>query len=172
MWPPAMSRSATPSWASRLSGSSAASRRRASASGPEKACRRVHEFHLSQAGLGLRVGGHLVQGLPVGGGRGRVVAGLDRVERRLVQRRQRRRLRFRATGPAGADPSGHAVGGRDLEKFVEQAAYLLFVRAALEERHGLALDDRDGGRHGLHLESLGKFRNTSMSAAPRTSRPS
>ena len=126
--------------------------------GPGEGLQAIHQFHLRQAGLGLRVGGHLVQGLPVGGGRGRVVAGLDRIERRLVQRRQRRRLRFRATRAAGADPSGHAVGGRDLEKFIEQAAYLLFVRAALEERHGLALDHRDGGRHGLHLERLGKFR--------------
>ena len=158
MWPPAMSRSATPSWASRLSGSSAASRRRASCLGPGEGLQAIHQFHLRQPGLGLGVGGHLVQGLPVGGGRGRVVAGLDRIERRLVQRRQRRRLRFRATRAAGADPPGHAVGGRDLEKFIEQAAYLLFVRAALEERHGLALDHRDGGRHGLHLEGLGKFR--------------
>ena len=118
----------------------------------------LHEFHLRQAGLGLRVGGHLVQGLPVGGGRCRVVAGFDRVERFLVQGRQRLGFRFPAAGRAGADLSAHAVGGRDLEEFVEQAAYLLLVRAALEERNGLALDHGDGRRHCLDLEGLGKLR--------------
>ncbi len=63
-----------------------------------------------------------------------------------------------APGPSVADPSGHAVGGGDLEQFVQQAADLRFLGAALEQGHRLALDEGHGGGNGLHLEGLGQLR--------------
>ena len=59
---------------------------------------------------------------------------------------------------AAADLARHAVGGGDREQFVQQAADLLLVRAALEERNRLALEHGDGGGNGLHLEGLRQLR--------------
>jgi len=114
------------------------------------------QLDLGQARAGEVVGGVLGQRLLVRRGCRRQVVALDRVERLLVQRGQRRldvvdRLgRRRVPGEHPGDPvrAGH------LEQLVQERAHLLLGHRALEQRHRLTLDDRDDHRDRLGLEHL------------------
>ncbi len=96
----------------------------------------------------------------VGRDRGVEVVALDRVVRLLVQRRElglglRDGLRGAlglAVGALCRRAARHAVRLGRLEHLVEHGAHLLDGRRALEQRHRLALEDRDDGRHALDLE--------------------
>ena len=55
--------------------------------------------------------------------------------------------------PAG-DGAGHAVLRREREHLVDDRRDLGLGLHTLEERHGLALDEGEAHRHGLHLEGL------------------
>ena len=154
-----MSRSATANWASTFAGVGRRGRAR------RLRVQRLHaseQAHLPEPGPGILVARVLGEGALVGRDGPLVVAGLDRVVRFGVQRRQRRLgvvdLGRRRVGAVDGHRARHTVLGCDLQQLGEDLAHLLLGHRAGEQRHGLAADEGDDHRDRLGAESLRELR--------------